>query len=75
MKKHQSGINTWYQLKLEDTLLKCVLFLVSSPSNSKSKSSGKIFLAFYLRNLLIILSGFEQFFKTLAGMEFKLTNI
>ena len=44
MKKHQSGINTWYQLIPQDTLLRCVLFLVSSPSKSNSKSEGKFFL-------------------------------
>ena len=59
MKKHQSGINTWYQLIPQDTLLICVLFLVSSPSKSNSKSEGNFFL---LPNLLIILSRFEQIF-------------
>ena len=43
IKKHQSGINTWYQLIPQDALLRCVLFLVSSPSKSNSKSEGKFF--------------------------------
>ena len=37
MKKYQSGINTWYQLIPQDTLMRCVLFLVSSPSSSSPK--------------------------------------
>ena len=43
VKKHQRGINTWYQLIPQDTLLRSVHFLVSSPSKSNSKSEGKFF--------------------------------
>ena len=46
MKKQQSGINTWYQLIRQDTLLRCVFFQVLSPSKSNRKSEGKFFLLF-----------------------------
>ena len=37
MKKHQRGINTWYQLIPQDTLLRSVHFLVSSPSEQEQQ--------------------------------------